>query len=45
MSITDLRALKVEITLIVKENLDTLMGVGAFRPFTPDNAAVGRTFR
>ncbi|KAK6055211.1 hypothetical protein COOONC_07285 [Cooperia oncophora] len=27
MSITDLRALKQEITLIVKENLDTLMGV------------------
>ncbi|VDP39516.1 unnamed protein product [Heligmosomoides polygyrus] len=27
MSITDLRALKVEITLIVKENLDTLMGI------------------
>ncbi|KAK6024050.1 hypothetical protein OSTOST_10149, partial [Ostertagia ostertagi] len=27
MSITDLRALKQEITLIVRENLDTLMGV------------------
>ncbi|ETN75976.1 hypothetical protein NECAME_11989 [Necator americanus] len=33
MSVTDIHALKQEITLIVQENMDTLMNVGYFCPY------------